>query len=46
MVLYGCETGSVTLREERRMRVFEKGGREIFGPKRYEVTNERRKLHN
>ena len=40
-VLYGCETWSLTLREERRLRVFEKGVlRSIFGPKRDEVTGE------
>jgi hypothetical protein len=39
VVLYGCETCSLTLREEHRLRVFEKRvlGR-IFGPKRDEVT--------
>jgi hypothetical protein len=37
-VLYGCETWSLTLREERRMRVFEKRVlRRVFGPKRDEV---------
>ena len=47
VVLYGCETWSLTLREERRLRVFENRvlGR-IFGPKRDEVTGEWRKLHN
>jgi hypothetical protein len=47
MVLYGCETGSLTLREEHRLRVFENRvlGR-IFGPKRDEVTGEWRRLHN
>ena len=46
-VLYGCETWSLTLWEERRLRVFENRvlGR-IFGPKRDEVTGEWRKLHN
>jgi hypothetical protein len=39
VVLYGCETWSVTLREEQRLRVFEnKVLRKIFGPKRDEVT--------
>ena len=39
VVLYGCETWSLTLREERRMRVFENRAlRRIFGPKRDEVT--------
>ena len=47
MVLYGCETWSVTLREERRLRVFENRVlRRVFGPKRDEVTGEWRKLHN
>jgi hypothetical protein len=39
IVLYGCETWSLTLKEERRLRVFENMVlRRIFGPKRYEVT--------
>ena len=47
VVLYGCESWSLTLREERRLRVFENGVlRRIFGPKRDEVTGEWRKLHN
>jgi hypothetical protein len=47
VVLYGCETWSVTLREEHRLRVFENRVlRKIFGPKRDEVTGEWRKLHN
>jgi hypothetical protein len=45
-VLYGCETWSFTLREERRLRVFENRVLRIFGPKRNEVTGEWRKLHN
>ena len=46
-VLYGCETWSLTLREERRLRVFENRVlRRVFGPKRGEVTGEWRKLHN
>jgi len=46
-VLYGCETWSLTLREERRVRVFENRVlRRIFGHKRDEVAGERRKLHN
>jgi hypothetical protein len=46
--LYECETWSLTLREGRRLRVFEKRVlRRIFGPKRDEVTaGEWRKLHN
>jgi hypothetical protein len=47
MVLYGCETWSLTLREEHRLRVFEdRVLRRIFGPKRDEVTGGWRKLHN
>jgi hypothetical protein len=47
VVLYGCETWSLTLREEHRLRVFENRDlRRIFGPKRDEVTGEWRKLHN
>jgi hypothetical protein len=47
VVMYGCETWSVTLREEHRLRVFEKRVvRRIFGPKRDEVTGEWSKLHN
>jgi len=41
VVLYGCETSSLTLREERRLRVFENRVlRRVFGPKRGEVTGE------
>ena len=47
IVWYGCGTSSLTLREERRLRVFENRMlRRIFGPKRDEVTEEWRKLHN
>jgi hypothetical protein len=47
VVLYGCETWSLTLREEHRLRVFENRVlRRIFGPKGDEVTGEWRKLHN
>jgi hypothetical protein len=47
VILYGCETWSLTLKEEHRLRVFEnKVLRRIFGPKRDEVTGEWRKLHN
>jgi hypothetical protein len=47
VVLYGCETWSLTLREEYKLRVFENSVlRRIFGPKRDEVTGEWRKLHN
>jgi len=46
-VLYGCETWSLTLREERRLRMFENRVlRRIFGPNRDELTGEKRKLHN
>ena len=46
VVLYGCETRSLTLREECRLRVFENRIlRRIFGPKRYE-NGEWRRLHN
>jgi len=42
-----CETWSLTLREERRLRVFENRVlRRVFGSKRDEVTGEWRKLHN
>jgi hypothetical protein len=45
--LYGCETWSLILREEHRLRVFENRVlRGMFGPKRIEVTAEWRKLHN
>jgi hypothetical protein len=47
VVLYGCETWSVTLREEHRLRVFENRVlRGIFGDKRDGVTGEWRRLHN
>ena len=47
VVLYGCETWSLTLREEHRLRVFENRVlRKIFGPKRGEVTREWRRLRN
>jgi hypothetical protein len=47
VVLYGCETWSLMLREEHRLRVFENRVlRRIFGPKRDEVTGEWRKVHN
>jgi hypothetical protein len=42
VVLYGCETSSLTLKEEHRLRVFENR----VGPERDEVTGEWRKLHN
>ncbi|KAJ4450411.1 hypothetical protein ANN_01835 [Periplaneta americana] len=47
VVLYGCQTWTLTLREKQRLRVFEnKVLRKIFGAKRDEVTGEWRKLHN
>jgi hypothetical protein len=47
VVLYGCETWSLALREEQRLRVFENRVlRRIFGPKRDELTGEWRRLHN
>jgi hypothetical protein len=47
VVLYGCETWSLTLSEEHRLRVFKNRVlRRIFGTKRNEVTGEWRKLHN
>ena len=45
--MYGCETWSLTLTEECRLRVFESRVlRKLFGPKRDEVTEEWRKLHS
>jgi hypothetical protein len=47
VVLYGCETWSLTVKEEHRLRVFENRVlRRIFGSKRDEVTGEWRILHN
>ena len=47
VVWYGCETWSLTLREEPRLSVFENRVlRRIFGPRRAEITVEWRKLHN
>ena len=47
MVLCGCETWSLTLRDERRLRVFENRVlRRVFGPKRDVLTGEWRKLRN
>jgi hypothetical protein len=47
LILYGCETWSLVLREEHRLRMFEKRVlRRIFGPKRDEVISGWRKLHN
>jgi len=47
VVLYGCETWSLILREERWLRMFENRVlRRIFGPKMDVVTGEWRKLHS
>jgi len=46
VVVYGCETWLLTLREEHRLRVFENKVFRIFGPKRDVVTGEWRKLHH
>ena len=46
VVLYGCETWLLTLREERKLRVFENMVLRIFGPRRDKVTGEWRRLHN
>jgi hypothetical protein len=47
VVLYGCETWSLFLREELRLRLFENRVlRGIFGPKREEETREWKKLYN
>jgi len=47
VVLYGCETWSLILREERRLKVFENRVlRRIFGPERDKETGDWRKLHN
>jgi hypothetical protein len=47
VVLYGCETWPLTLREEHRLRVFENRVlRRIVGSRREEVTGDWRKLHN
>ena len=45
VVLYGCETWSLTLREERKLRVCEnKVLRRIFGPRRDEITGEKEEI--
>jgi hypothetical protein len=46
IVLYGCETWSLTLREEHRLGLFKKRVLRIFRPKMDEVTGGSRKLHN
>jgi hypothetical protein len=47
VVFYGCETWSLTLREEHRLRVFENGAlRRIFEPETDEIIGGWGKLHN
>ena len=47
VILYECETWSLTLRKKRKLRVFENMVlRRIFGPRRDEVTGDWRRLHN
>jgi hypothetical protein len=46
VVLYGCKTLSLTLREENGLRMFDNRVLRIFGPRRDEVTGGQRKLHN
>ena len=47
VISYGCETWTLTLREEKRLQVFEnKVLSQIFGPKRDDQTGEWRRLHN
>ena len=47
IILYGCETWLLTLKEERKLRVFENMVlRRIFGPRRNKLTGEWRRLHN
>jgi uncharacterized protein (UPF0216 family) len=47
VVLYGCETWSLTVRVERRLKVFENRVlRRVFGPKNEEVTGDWIKLYN
>jgi hypothetical protein len=47
VVLYGCETWSLTSREEHKLRVFENRVlRRVFGPKRDEGTEELKRVHN
>jgi len=47
VLLYGCETWSLTLREERKLMLFENMVlRRIFGPRRDEVMGEWRRMHN
>ena len=47
IILYGCETWLLTLKEKRRLRVFRNRVlRRIFGPKKIEETVDWRKIHN
>ena len=47
VVLYGCETWSLTLRDERKLRVFENMVlRRIYRPRRDDVTGDWRRMHN
>jgi hypothetical protein len=47
VVLYGCETWSLTLKEKHKLREYKNRAlRKIFGPERYEVIRGWRKLHN
>jgi len=47
VVLYGCETWSLTMRQKRRLRLFESRVlKRTFGPKRDAIIGEWRKLHN
>jgi hypothetical protein len=46
VVLYGCGTWSLTLREEYRMKMSENKVLRIYGPKRKEVAGSWRRLHN
>jgi len=46
LVLYGCETWSLTMMEEHRLRLFDKVLKRIFGPRKDKVTGQWRILHN
>jgi len=46
VVLHGCDTWSLILRKENRLKLFENRVLRIFGPKRDEVTGEWRQLHS
>jgi hypothetical protein len=45
VVLYGCDTWSMTMRKERRLKVFENGVLRIFGPRGKEARGEWRNIH-